>query len=310
MPRRRFLEFVAMPMILVVNLKGGVAKTTNAVALAECLADLGKSVLLIDADHQCMASELLLGEKRMLELDRRGLTLHDMLAAMIDDEFSSERIASFIASGASDIDGGLDGLSVIPCSVRIDDFSTNMAKARRGYRSTEEFLAIFRKRRRAMSRWLDSHFDFTIVDCPPSLALQVRAFLAVADSFIIPAIPERLSVRGSLWLLDRIRKLGVKIDGMGTLWSLYRDQNKMHGKIIESTSNGIEPYAQLPRPFKTIIPNAAAITASSEPNVRPKSFTAKYTPQFSKLYRSLSAEILQRSEGQLIGNVKLTTVKV
>ncbi len=36
------------------NLKGGLAKTTKAVAVAECLADSGYRTLLIDADHQCM----------------------------------------------------------------------------------------------------------------------------------------------------------------------------------------------------------------------------------------------------------------
>ena len=41
-----------MPIVLLVNLKGGVAKTTNAVAIAECLASEGHRTLLIDADHQ------------------------------------------------------------------------------------------------------------------------------------------------------------------------------------------------------------------------------------------------------------------
>jgi chromosome partitioning protein len=295
--------------MLFVNLKGGMAKTTNAVAVAECLADLGKRVLLIDADHQCMASELLLGERRMRDLDSHRFTLHDMLAAMLDDEFKPQQLDHYVTTKASDINDGLDGLSVIPCSVRIDDFSTNMAKARRGYKSTEEFDAIFRKRRKVMSRWLDSRFDFTIVDCPPSVALQVRAFLAVANTFVIPAIPDRLSVRGSLWLMERIRKMGFKLEGLGTLWSLVRDQNKTHGKIVDAASKGIEPFGQLPKPFKTIIPNASAITAASEPNCHPKSFTTKYTPQFAKLYRNLCAEILERSEMRSLGNSRLTAAK-
>ena len=48
-----------MPIIMFSNLKGGVAKTTNAVAVAECLAWRGHKTLVIDADHQCTASELL-----------------------------------------------------------------------------------------------------------------------------------------------------------------------------------------------------------------------------------------------------------
>ena len=161
-----------------------------------------------------------------------------------------------------------------------------------------------------MSRWFDANFDFVlIVDCPPSLALQVKVFLAVADTFIIPAIPERLSVRGSLCLLERIKRLGVKIDGMGTLWSLYRDQNKMHCDTVDAASKGIDPYGRLPVPFKTIIPNAAAITTASDLRCKPRSFTDKYTPQFSKLYRSLCSEILQRSEGKRVSNGKLTSAK-
>jgi hypothetical protein len=54
----------------------------------------------------------------------------------------------------------------------------------------------------------------------------------------------------------------------------------------------------LPKPFKTVILNAAAIAEATEANRNPKNFTAKYTPQFAKLYRSLCEEIVQRSQWQ------------
>lgn len=285
-----------MSILLFVNLKGGVAKTTNAVAVAECLADLGYRTLLIDADHQCMSGELLLGESRLLHCERRKITLHDLLASMLDDEFAPEQFPAYVVPKASDIGDGLDKLSVMPCSIRIDDFQTNMAKARHGYKSTDEFQAIFQRRRVMLRRWLKSNYDFTIVDCPPSIPLQVRIFLTVADGYVVPAIPDRLSVRGSLWLQDRIRRLGVKIEGLGTLWSLYREQNAMHRKVVEAATKGIEPYRQLPRPFGTVIPNAAAIAMASEPDRKPRSFSAKYTPSFAGLYRDLTGEIVQRSQ--------------
>ena len=261
-----------MSILLFVNLKGGVAKTTNAVAVAECLADSGYRTLLIDADHQCMSGELLLGEDRLLKLDHRRKTLHDLLAAMLDDEFSADQIPYYVMGNVSDIGGGLERLSVIPCSIRIDDFSTNMAKAKRGYHSNDEFLAIFRRRRERLRKWLRSNFDFTIVDCPPSIALQVKVFLTVGDCFIIPSIPDRLSVRGSIYLLDRIQKLGIKIAGLGTLWSLYREQNPIHRRTVEIAAKRTDAYhKQLPLPFETIIPNAAAIAEATEPgeNRRP-----------------------------------------
>ncbi|RUL83180.1 ParA family protein [Tautonia sociabilis] len=290
-----------MSILLIVNLKGGVAKTTNAVAVAECLADSGYRTLLIDADHQCTAGELLLGESRLLHCERRKITLHDLLLAMLDNEFASEQFPAYVIPKASDIGDGLDNLSVMPCSIRIDDFQTNVAKARHGYKSTEEFNAIFSRRRSMLQKWLRSSYDVTIVDCPPSIPQQVRVFLTVADAYIVPAIPDRLSVRGSLWLQDRIRRMGVKIEGLGTLWSLYREQNAVHRRVVEAAGKGIEPYSQLPRPFETVIPNAAAIAMASEPNRKPKSFNAKYSGNFASLYRDLTGEIVQRSEWQKAG---------
>jgi chromosome partitioning protein len=218
--------------LLFVNLKGGVAKTTNAVAVAECLANSGYRTLLIDADHQCMSGELLLGENRLLKCEGKKMTLHDLMAAMLDDEFKPEQFGYYAVKNASDIDGGLPNLSVIPCSIRIDDFSTNMAKAKRGHKSNDEFLAMFERRREKLRKWLRSNYDFTIVDCPPSIAIQVKTFLSVADSYVVPAIPDRLSVRGSLYLLDRLRRMGYRINGLGTLWSLYREQNSIHRKMV------------------------------------------------------------------------------
>lgn len=284
-------------ILLLINLKGGVAKTTNAVAIAECLASNGYRTLLIDADHQCMASELLLGEDRLLRADRSRTTLHDLLAAMLDDDFHDGQIVRHRIERVSNIWQGLPALSLIPCSFRIDDFSTNMAKARRGYKSTEEFLKAYDRRKRLMRIWLKANADFTVIDCPPSVAsLQVRFFLKVADGFIVPSVPDRLSVRGTLHLLDRIDKMGFTLQPVGTLWSLYRQQNHVHRDTVKKTDQGIDPYKKLPRPFLTIIPNATAIADSTDSTRAPTSFRAKYSPEFANLFEKLCEEIIQRTQ--------------
>jgi chromosome partitioning protein len=295
---------------MLLNLKGGVAKTTSAVAIAECLASAGYRTLLIDADHQCMASELLLrGESGLAIAERKKQTLHDLLAAMLDDDFTPRSFPAFVCPKGSDIGGGLDKLSVLPCSFRIDDFVSNMAKARRGYNTVEEFVSSLASRKKQMKKWLAASYDFTIIDCPPSLAMQVKILLSVADSCIVPSVPDRLSIRGSLYLLDRIKKKGFKISGMGTLWSLYREQNALHRKFVDMGGRRVPPFDQLPEPFETIIPNAAKISEATEPDRRPKTFRLKYTAEFAKLFEALCAEIVRRGEwvadtarhGELVG---------
>jgi cellulose biosynthesis protein BcsQ len=229
-------------------------------------------------------------------LDRNKATLYDLLAAMLKDEFNPEQIRHCVLNPASNIGGGLRNFSVIPCSFRIDDFSTNWAKAKRGYHSNDEFLRLLDRRRKQLRRWLRENAYFTIIDCPPSLSLPVRFFLRIADGFVIPTVPDRLSVRGSLYLLHRLATSGFsKIKPIGTLWSLYREQNHVHRATIEKTRQATEPYSHLPRPFETLIPNATAIAHALDPEKKPASFCQKYTPQFARLYEQLCEEIQSRT---------------
>lgn len=286
-----------MPIIMLINLKGGVAKTTSAVAIAECLASEspGQRTLLLDADHQSMSGELLLGEDRMVKCDRSKRTLHDLMAAMLKPTFTPDQFDKYIVRKVSNIAGGLPCLSVLPCSYRIDWFSTNMAKGRGEYQSTDDFLHILNKRRKQLKDWLEKNFDYTIIDCPPSIAIQVKFLLAVADSYIVPCIPDRMSVRGSLYLMDRLKNHNFKISPLGTLWSMYREQNPMHKKIRELVASKSEQLKALPPPFETVIPNAAKISEASESSGTPSSFSTKYTPEFAKRFKWLCAEIKQRT---------------
>jgi chromosome partitioning protein len=287
-----------MPVIPVLNLKGGVAKTVTTVALAECFASHGHRVLLIDADHQCMSGELVLGEKGQLQCESQKRNFYDLLVRMLDDEFEPASFSKFVTSKASNIDGGLETLSVLPCSIRIDDIMTNVAKAKQGFKTNDEFQRLWGRRREQMKSWLNRNYDFVLIDCPPSLAPQVRFVLTIADSFIVPTVPDRLSVRGSKYLMSRLSTLGFKVKGLGTLWSLYREQNNMHKSIVKAAGRSEPFFERLPKPFKTIIPNAAKIAEATDPEASPQpgSFTAKYTSSFAKLFEAVCDEIVKRAE--------------
>lgn len=286
-----------VPILLFLNIKGGVAKTTTAVAVSESLANLGHRVLLIDADHQCASSELLLGERRFLDADRQHHTLHDLLSAMLKDEFPSDHFRHFVERDAGNILPIQKRLSVMPCSFRINDFQTNAAKARRGFQTTDEFRSAWGRRIGTFRAWLRKSFDFTIVDCPPSLALQVRFLLSVGDAYVIPCIPDRISVRGARWLGERLEKGRFAARPLGIAWTLYREQNDRHRTMVGLMKRSAQQpgaFQKLPKPFSTIVPNAAAIVRASDTDELQASFSSKYSPPFAKVFESLAREILAR----------------
>lgn len=282
-----------MSVILFSNLKGGVAKTTNAVAVAECLASQGKPTLLIDADHQCTAGEALIGEPALIKLDRKRRTLHDLLKDMMNPDFDSTQFASYVVPEVSNIGGGLECLSLLPCSVRIDDFVSNYARGGHGFKEWSHFRSMFDANGREFRKWLKSRFAYTIIDCPPSLALQVRLLLKITDAYVVPCQPNRFSIRGAMWLKDRIEKQNFRKSCLGVLWSMVRGNDATHQRFIES------PPAELVTPFETHIPLAANISnATTMPESSYRTFRGKYGSRFGQVYELLCEEIIDRIQQQ------------
>lgn len=279
-----------MPTIMFCNLKGGVAKTTNAVAVAECLANAGKPTLLIDADHQCTASEFLLGERGLEQAERQTRTLHDLMASMLRPDFDPN-FSHYVQQDVSNIGGGLADLSILPCSLRIDDFQTNMARGGRGFATWDEYRKMFYSHRRKLNKWLKEEFAYVIIDCPPSIAIQVRLLLGIADYYIIPCVPNRLSIRGAISLQDRLRRANLRrARCLGTIWSMRRGNDAKHGSVVDSNADGI-----VPRPFETVVPMSAGIAHAWEDlETIPSTFKQKYGHQFARVYESLTHEIIER----------------
>lgn len=285
-----------MSVVLFLNLKGGVAKTTTTIAVAETLAEAKQRVLVIDTDHQCAASELLLGEERLLRADQRRRTLHDLLAAMLREDFTADQFDRFVEWGGSNINGGFPHLGVLPCSLRMEEFSSNRARAMEGYYSAEEFNAVLRKHEAMLHRWLRNNFDWVLVDCPPTIAFQVKTMLKVADAYLVPSVPDMLSVKGSHHLIERVRRLGItKAKPLGLLWTLYRESNPVHNRTVSRSLLGEVLHPVLPAPLRTILPNATAIARVSEAqSVLPQSVAGKYGTQFAQLFKNLVEEMQGR----------------
>ena len=169
-----------MPIISVVNQKGGTGKTTTSINLGSALTQLNKTVLLVDMDSQGN-----LGYS--LGLDD-GQTISDVLQDDVD-------INSVIQER--------EGMDIIPSDIRLVDIELSIADLDNREAILHELLAKLTK-----------HYDYVLIDCPPSLSILSLNSLFASDFVIIPMLMEVLSLQGLDQIIQTINKIknGYEVD--------------------------------------------------------------------------------------------------
>lgn len=190
-------------IVSIVNMKGGVGKTTLSIALADYVgAVLKKPVCLVDIDAQSNASFAMAGEERFEDIVASQMTI---------DHFFLERGRPFPASGLHDYvvehasrltDGG-ENISLIASSprLRLAEREILLKLARINYFDQElegRAGAAFR----AGLQKLTARGTYVIVDSAPGISGFAMAALKASDLIIAPVNPDHLSAIG-LELLGR-----------------------------------------------------------------------------------------------------------
>lgn len=278
-------------VISLINLKGGVGKTTTTVALAELLAgEFGKKVLVIDLDPQTNATVMLIGDEQWGRLNRNGLTLATLFADALEEDpkkrqFNLEKTLQRRVSPVSDV----RKLDLLPSSIDLIDVQDRLASVPMGrFYSTNPTDLL----RRATKPILDE-YDFVLIDCPPNLGIITLNGLRISEGFLIPTIPDVLSTYGIPQILNRVsafaEELAESIEPHGILISKYREQSTVH----HTTIRRLREDPRMPMVFNTIIPERNAIAEAAE--FAPISTLRQrwgYQGQFES-YRNLSVEILE-----------------
>ena len=214
--------------ISLINMKGGVGKTTLTIALAEFMAiEHGLKVLVIDLDPQSNATACLMD---LVEWKRRNMRGQTIMRLFLDT-FKKWPVFSpreALVKNASNIGGGVEGLDLMPSGQELIDLQDSLLAAFSGPGEEASSLYLLRD----SLAGLLPEYDIVLVDCPPSLGIITQNGLAVSDYYLIPVIPETMSIHGIPQIVARVnrfkRETGLHIKPLGLVVTRYREQNNEH----------------------------------------------------------------------------------
>lgn len=201
-PRRR--EGEKLQIITVANFKGGSAKTTTSVYLAQGLALQGYRVLAIDLDPQASLSSMF-GYQPEFDV-AENTTLYG--AIRYDDQRVPMR--DIIRPTY------FTGISIVPGNLELMEFEHQTPRFMLQNRGRPQDL-FFRRVAGAIEE-VEQDFDVVVVDCPPQLGFLTMGALNAATGMIVTVHPQMVDVASmSQFLLMTSDLVSVIEEAGGTL---------------------------------------------------------------------------------------------
>jgi len=258
-------------IIAIANQKGGVGKSTTCQYLGQWLKRLDKKVLVIDLDPQSNLSILSgantdatnVETKTILEVLCNGVTADGVPfsnAIQHLDEYDIVPASMFLA--------GIDGRLTDPI-IRTYKFKTEIANAE-----------------------LTKLYDYILIDCPPALGTLTTLALIAANTVIVPAQADVLSLQGVSQLFATIESIrnnnankALKIEGI--LLTRFKENTTMSREMSAMFSSVTSQMGT--KLFETKIHDSTAVPKSQ--GSKKSIFDTKPLPRPAEDYINLVREI-------------------
>ncbi|MGX1266955.1 ParA family protein [Streptomyces phaeoluteigriseus] len=197
-------------VLALTNQSGGAGKTTSAVNVGACAADLGYTCLIIDADAQCDASAAV-GYDSPDEITDQA-NLYDVLtgAAKIEDAIVPAQAGPAGENGTK----AIPNLFVVLGSGQLEEAEQLLAP-----KTGREFWL-----KKQIER-IRSSYDLILIDCPGNLGLIVVNAIVAADEVVACVKPGWKELRA-------LTRMEAKIDDVRDTFSVMGAQAELSNILI------------------------------------------------------------------------------
>jgi chromosome partitioning protein len=253
-----------MIKLAVANQKGGVAKTTTAVNLADGLVKKGKRTLLIDLDSQANATE-------NFPVDMSDLHIRGIYEVLTQQKRMSEVIRTVPS-----------GLDLVTSHIKLAKLEPTLATALDAYKLKDSLVGLA--------------YDYVIFDCPPSLGAITQNALIAAQQVIVPVKPSYYGLGAVEDFMETFeqtkRRLNQDLEVLGILVTIYDGRTKLARDVFEELK---ERYGDLL--FTTIIQNNVRLDEATSA----QQSIFDYDPKSSgaENYAAFVEEVMARVEARI-----------